>query len=87
LASTRTDGTETELSSWDALLPYLWQQAAWVQLHKLLNSSGWWQLSEEAPGFNENIPKIFGVRTKPFCLSAGAYWLGPNSEELNFSNP
>lgn len=71
LPSTRIDGTETGPSSWDAFLPYLWQHAARVQLHKLLNGSVWWQLSEEALGFNENIPKMFGVRMKLFCPSAG----------------
>lgn len=86
LPSTRIDRTEVKLSSWDALLPYLWQQVVWVQLHKLLNVSVWWQLSEEALGFNENIPKMFGVRMKHFCLSGGAYrWAQP--VEFNFSNP
>lgn len=87
LASTRVDRTETELSSCSvALLPYLWQQAVWVQLHRLLDGSVWWQLSEEALGFNESIPEMFGVRMKP-CLSAGANRLGLTSKEFNFSNP
>lgn len=55
-----------------------------MQLHKVSNSSACWQLSEEALRWAESIPKMFGVRRKPFYWSAGALSLGLITD---FSDP
>lgn len=75
----------TELSIWGALLPLL------IHHSKMLWCSctnSWTALSggncQEAPGSNENIPEMFGVRMKSFCCSAGFYSLGLITKFLFF---